>query len=296
MNISYDYYKIFYYAAKYRSFTRAASILFNSQPNVTRAVKNLESELGCTLFVRSNKGAELTPEGQKLYAYISSAVEQIQAGENAILAEKSIDGGTVTVSVTEIALHCHVLGILKSFRSKYPSVRIRLTNQSTVQAVSSVKDGLADIAVVSSPVDIERPLKKTIVKAVRDAAVCSAKFDELKGRRVTLGELSTYPLIMLGRQTKSHEFYSELFMKHNAVLEPEIEVATTNQILPLVKNNLGIGFVPTEFLTNDADTDKLTVIDLAEEIPERYICIVKNTERPSGTAVREFEKMLSGKS
>jgi len=46
MYISYDYYKIFYYVAKCGSFTRAADILLSNQPNLTRAVKNLEQELG----------------------------------------------------------------------------------------------------------------------------------------------------------------------------------------------------------------------------------------------------------
>ena len=64
MNISYDYYKIFYFVARYGSFTRAAEVLMNNQPNITRSIKNLEGELGCTLFVRSNRGVTLTAEGE----------------------------------------------------------------------------------------------------------------------------------------------------------------------------------------------------------------------------------------
>lgn len=267
-------------------------MLFSSQPNITRTVKNLETELGCTLFVRSNKGAELTPEGEKLYSYISAAVEQIQAGEEAISAEKSLQSGLVTVSVTEIALHCCVLPVLKDFRRKYPGVRIRLTNQSTIEAVNSVKSGLADIAVVSTPADIQKPLKEIVIKEINDTAVCSDKFKELKNRRISLRELAEYPLIMLGAQTKSHDFYEELFLKNNLVFNPEIEVATTNQILSLVKNNLGIGFVPTEFFETDSESEGIIAIDLAEQIPKRHISVVKNSGRPSGVAVREFEKML----
>ena len=62
MEVTYDYYRIFYYAAKYKSFSQAATILMSNQPNVTRAIHNLESQLGCRLFIRSNRGAELTPE------------------------------------------------------------------------------------------------------------------------------------------------------------------------------------------------------------------------------------------
>lgn len=59
MEVTYDYYRIFYYAAKYKSFSQAATILMSNQPNVTRAIHNLESQLGCRLFIRSNRGQSL---------------------------------------------------------------------------------------------------------------------------------------------------------------------------------------------------------------------------------------------
>ena len=80
MNINYDYYRIFYYVAKYQNFTQAATALMNNQPNITRIIRILENELGCNLFVRSNRGVKLTPEGEELYAHIRIAMEQIEMG------------------------------------------------------------------------------------------------------------------------------------------------------------------------------------------------------------------------
>lgn len=80
MNISYEAYRVFYYTAKTRSFTQAANALGNSQPNITRIIKNLERELGCTLFLRNNRHVELTAEGETLYRHVSAAFEQLQAG------------------------------------------------------------------------------------------------------------------------------------------------------------------------------------------------------------------------
>ena len=68
MNINFEYYKIFYYVAKYGSLTKAARVLGNSQPNITRAMNCLENEIHCTLFIRTNRGVRLTPEGERLYA------------------------------------------------------------------------------------------------------------------------------------------------------------------------------------------------------------------------------------
>ena len=72
MNINFEYYKIFYYVAKYHNFTKAAQVLESSQPNVTRAMNCLEQQMHSTLFVRTNRGVQLTPEGEKLYMYVGS--------------------------------------------------------------------------------------------------------------------------------------------------------------------------------------------------------------------------------
>ena len=56
MYVSYEHYRVFYYVAKCGNVTQAAKLLLNNQPNVTRTIKNLEAELGCTLFSRSNRG------------------------------------------------------------------------------------------------------------------------------------------------------------------------------------------------------------------------------------------------
>ena len=83
--ITYDYYRIFYYVAQYKSFTKAAAALGNNQPNITRCMNNLEAELDCKLFLRSNKGVLLTPEGHKLYEHVAIAFEQLALGEEAII-------------------------------------------------------------------------------------------------------------------------------------------------------------------------------------------------------------------
>lgn len=295
MNITYDYYRIFYYVAKYQSFTLAANALYSSQPNITRSIKRLEFDLGCTLFIRSNKGVELTPEGEKLYSHIAVAFEHIQAGEEELSLEKTLQSGLISISVTEIALHCLMLPVLKDFHKTYPGIRIKISNHSTPQALNSLKIGLSDIAIVTSPVDVSRPLKVIPLKPIKEVAVCSLYFSELAGKELTLEELTNYPLISLEKQTKSYEFYSNYFVKYGLTFNPEIEAATTDQVLPMVKNDLGIGFVPMEFIENDIDKNNLLVLDIKEKIPQRNICLVTNTEQPSSIVTRELEKNILGK-
>lgn len=292
MNISYDYYRVFYYTAKYKNITAAAKALMSNQPNITRTIKLLEEALGCTLFVRSNRGVTLTPEGEKLYLHISAAFEHIQAGEEELSLEKSLQSGILSVSVTEIALHCLMLPVFKQFHKTYPNIRIQLANNTTPQAINALKSGFSDIAVVTSKADADKSLKSIPIKNFRETAVCGGYFSELENKNVRLKDLLKYPIITTGRQTKSYEFYSRFFLNHGLEFNPDIEASTADLILPMVKNDLGIGFVPVSFVEECADRENLIVIDLYEQIPERTIYLVKNTNRSLPIAAKELEKMI----
>lgn len=290
MDIDTEYYKIFYYVARYRSFTKAAEALYANQPNVTRTIKKLESELGCTLFVRSNRSVSLTPEGEKLFAHIKIAFGHIKAGEEELSPEKRMQG-IVSVGATENTLHYVLLPVLKEFRGKYPDISLRVTNHNTVQALNALKNGLVDIAVVTSPVHLSSELQAVKVKSLNEAAVCSREYAALEGRRMTVKELSEYPLISLGAETMTFEFYSRFFIENGAVLSPDIEVATTDQILAMVQSGLGIGFVPDYFLRNCAEGELIT-IDLTPALPERSIYLIKRSGQPLSAAAKKLEEMI----
>ena len=118
MAVTYDYYRIFYYVAQYSSFTKAAEVLSNNQPNITRCMNILEHELGCKLFIRSNRGITLTPEGEQLYAHVAVAFEQIRMGEDEVRREVSLEQGVVTIGASETALNLLLLEKLSEFHEK----------------------------------------------------------------------------------------------------------------------------------------------------------------------------------
>lgn len=292
MEITYDYYRIFYYVAKYRSFTRAASILMNSQPNITRSMNNLERQLGCSLFIRSNRGVELTPEGQKLYSHVAVAFEQLQAAELELANDNSLQSGTVTMSASETALHGILLPGLRTFHNSYPGIRIRISNHSTSQAVQAVKNGLVDFAVVTTPTDVHRPLNEIRLKDFRELLVCSKRYSFLSKAPQRLAGLQDYPLITLARDTKTYEFYNNFYLEHGLVMSPDIEVATADQLIPTILHDLGIGFVPDTFVMNHAGKEQLYVIPLEEKIPVRSICLVEDKSRPLSVAANTLKNML----
>lgn len=287
MNISCDYYRIFYYVAKYKSFTRAAEATCSNQPNLTRAIKTLERQLDCTLFERTSKGVRLTEDGKELYEHVSVAFEHIQAGEEAISAKRSMEHGVVSIGATEIALRCYLLPILRRYHQAFPGVRIKILNVSSPQAVKLAENTLVDLAIVTTPVTLNAKLLTSKLARLQEVPVSSRDF-EIKGE-TTLERLAEYPIISLGSGTSTYEFYFEEFIKRGCHFSPDIEAATADQILPLVKHGLGVGFVPEQFLDSEQD---VCVIPLKKAIPMRDVVLVRKKGSSLSLPARKLLDML----
>ena len=291
MSVNYDYYRIFYYVAKYRSFTRAAEILLSSQPNITRTMNNLENELNCKLFLRTNRGVTLTPEGEKLFTHVKIAHEQLQTGELELANDRNLETGSISIGVSEIALHSVLLPVLRRFRQLYPGVRFRITNHSTAQAIASLKSGLVELALVSSPTGVMKPLKEFPLQEFRDIPIAGPHFKELADRSIRLSELAGYPIISLGPETKTHALLTDFFSSYGLTFTPDIEAATTDQILPMVKHDLGVGFLPESFIRDALAKKEVFCLNVIEQLPSRQICLVRDMSRPASIAAQKLEKM-----
>ena len=260
--ITYDYYRIFYYVAQYKSFTRAAEALHNNQPNITRCMNNLESELNCTLFLRSNKGITLTPEGKRLYEHVAIAYEQLSLGEDEIRQNRDLENGLVSIGASENALRLLLLPVLERF------------------------------AAVTSPLTIQKPLHKTHLASYREILIGGTKYKELASQIRSLNDLSGIPVIGLADGTGTRELYHRYFLSHGLMFAPDMEAATTDQILPMITHNLGIGFYPEELAAEAIARGSAYAIRLVEPIPEREICLVTNSSTQMSAAVRKVISFL----
>ena len=292
MAVNYEYYRSFYYVAKYQNLTLAAAAMKSSQPNLTRVMQNLEQQLGCRLFVRSNRGIVLTEEGETLYQHVAVAVEQLLQGEEALRRSVDLQTGTVYLGTSETALHELLLEEVRRFHQSYPAVRLKLRSYSTPKAIEALRCGEIDLAVVATPVEIQPPLRCQALKTFRDLLICGPDLAELQGRRLRLEELMDYPMVSLARETTAFAFYSRLYRRHGLELTADIEVATADLILPLVQNGLGIGFLPEDLARPALLRGQVRELFLEEPHPPRKICLIRDARRGLSVAARAFQTLL----
>lgn len=287
-----DYYRIFYYIAKHKSFSKAAKILNNNQPNLSRTMNNMENELGCKLLLRSHSGITLTPQGEQLYEHVASAMEQLLQGENEILANKSLEHGQLSIGASETALNIFLLSKLEHFHKQYPKVRIKISNHSSIQALEALEKGLVDIAIVTSPIDIKQSFQATSLYSFEEILIGGKEYEKLSHSTHTLSEITTYPMISLEKNTSTYNFYSQLFQNEQMNFHTDLEVATADQILPLVKHNLGIGFYPKELIQEELKDKNIYEIQTNIKKTERNILLVQDSTRLTNIATHKFIETL----
>ena len=293
VNTNFENYKTFYFVAKYGNITAAAETLYSEQPNVTRAIKNLERDLGCVLFTRSNKGVTLTPEGEKLYRRVSIAYEQIAAAEEELSRYNGFEEGILRIGVSETALHEVLLSALCKFHSLYPKIKFNLINLTNAQAIGAVKNQAVDFVLIATPFDLDKSLKSVPIKKFQDIVVCGERYKYLTGEKVRLEELTKHCIVSLNKTSKTYEYYRKIFGKYGLEFLPDIEVSTANQILPIVQNNLGIGFIPASFAEKEIANGEVFRLETEETIVPREVCLIKRADFSLSVAAKEFEKLLT---
>ena len=244
MDINFEYYKIFYYVAKYENITRAATALGSNQPNVTRVMKLLESQLGCRLFIREARGIRLTEEGERLYSHVEVAYSHLMNAQEEIGGPAILGGGSVEIGTTETALHLFLLDALHDFRQRYPEVKIKIHNHTTPETVRQLTGGRVDFAVITMPYELPATVSGFPVLDFEEILVGGTQYTDLCKTSLKLKDIRKYPWIGLGRESATYALYKDFFIQHGVDFEPDMEVETSDLMLPLIENNFGIGFVP----------------------------------------------------
>ncbi len=93
----------------------------------------------------------------------------------------------------------------------------------------------------------------------------------------------------MGQETTTYDFYNKIFLKYGIELNPDTEVATTDQIIPLVKSDLGMAFVPEPMARESIEKNEIVEISLKEKNSNREVCIVHDCQHPLNSAARKLK-------
>ena len=142
------YLKYFVEIAEQRSMRKAADSLYVTQPNLTRAMQNLEDEMGEKLLIRSNHGVSLTTTGESLYYYAQSVLNQMREIEALKRKDKEFMQNKLAVSVGDIILKDEImLNFYENLQTRHANISIYET--SIERVLRNVSELEAEIGIIS---------------------------------------------------------------------------------------------------------------------------------------------------
>ena len=293
MDINYELYKVFYHVASTLSFSEASKQLFISQSAVSQSIKVLEKKLNQTLFIRSTKRVQLTPEGEILLKHIEPAMNLIKKGENQLLEANTLNGGQLRIGASDTICRYFLVPYLNEFHKMYPNIHIKVTNRTSIECARLLDNGQVDFIITNYPNSgLSNTQNIQVIHDFSDVFVANETYFPLKDRMITLKELQSYPILMLDRKSTTSEFLHSMFQKHQLDLVPEIELSSNDLLIDLAKIGLGIAFVPDFCIPQQEEN--FFILNLEETLPKRQLVVVHNETLPISQAARQFIELLEG--
>ncbi len=294
MAVNLEYYRVFYYVVTCGGLTGAAAKLAISQPAVSQSIKQLEKQLGVTLFVRRARGVSLTGEGELLFAHIAKGYEQFLLGEQRLRQMQNKERGEIRIGASDMTLQFYLLPFLEQFHEKYPGIKVTVSNAPTPETLERLREGKIDFGVVSTPFDVSADIESFAVREIEDIFVAGRRFIPYKNRMLDLSELETLPIICLEGQTSTRSYMDDFLAEHGVTLHPEFELATSDMIVQFAKRSLGVGSVMREFARADMESGQLFELRFNQIIPKRQICVVTAVKMPESPAAGALLNLLKG--
>ena len=288
MNIDLELYRVFYVVAKNKHMTKASEELHISQPAISQSIKKLENQLGGSLFLRSNKGMELTEEGKMFYEYIKGALELINNAENEFTSFKDLSKGEIKIGCSTTLTKLILIDVIKKFHDEYPNININITNDLTYNLINNLKLGKLDFVIFNESNVKETNLNLQQIKKLKQGFIYNPKFYDDK---VTdFKDLNNVPLILQKEESNSRKLLDYIALQHNVKLIPSMEVASQELITEFVNIGLGIGFTMIDLATrNHKDLKELKI---NSKIPNINVYLATNKSVSLTFASKMFIKYL----
>ncbi|HHY91249.1 MAG TPA: LysR family transcriptional regulator [Clostridiales bacterium] len=293
MDVNFELYKVFYYVAKYLSFSAAASALYISQSAVSQSIKLLEKQLNSTLFFRHTKLVQLTPEGKLLFQHIEQAFHLIKAGEKSIQEIHSLQKGEVKIGASDTICKYYLLPYLKAFHQMYPDIQIRITNRPSPVCVELLKKGAVDISVVNLlPNALYEKIQVKEMKKIQDVLIAGKPFEHLRHHPISIRELEKYPLLLLEKNSTTRRIFEDFAQQHGATIAPEFELGSMDLLIQLTRIGLGISFVMLDAIEKELLNQEIFILKIKEELPQRSIGVLTNSTVPLSIAAQKFIELF----
>jgi DNA-binding transcriptional LysR family regulator len=258
--MNFDYLEGFLEVAKVRNFSRAASILYRTQPTLSQQIQRLEREFGGKLFDRDFKAVRLTQAGTTLRRYAEEILALRTEALDAIGQIKENPSGTLRIGTNDATCLYVLPNALAGFRRLYPQVQVSIYRNFSHKIVEKIQEGNLEVGIVSLP----RHIKGLEIIPIfsGELKVLLPPDHPLVGRKeITPEEISFYPLL-LPKTGRTRKMIEDLLRTYKRSLQISMELASVEVIKKYVSAGIGISLLPEAFAQAEVAAGTLKLVSV----------------------------------
>lgn len=268
-----------------QSYTKASEKLIVTQPMLTRAVQQLEDELGVQLIERTSRHFQVTDVGEKLHRAATGLLRQFDDVRRMVEDSRESASGEVRLSTPGVLLDVYFSGLLRDFYGLYPNIDINVIEEGSKLTAKAIASDQADLGMVMLPVTGVGDFETEIV--VRDVCqvVVSNEHPFAKRGAVRIKDLERERILTFGDTATLHDVFIEACGREGFRPHIAYKSLMTGFSFEMVALGLCAAVLPRPVISRYGPSE-LVSLPLVPEIPWDIALIYKPQRYQSTAAVR----------
>ncbi|MDI9223280.1 LysR family transcriptional regulator [Pantoea sp. EA-12] len=247
-----------------QSFTRAAEKLYVTQPTISKMLRQLEEELGCTLLLRDGRKLHLTDSGQAVYQRGLAILQEFHQLEAQIGDINELKTGELRLGIPPM-VGMQIAGSISAFRRRYPGVQLKIVESGGLTVQQAVLNGGLDIALTALPVDTDLPLKTLELMRHPLCVLLPRNAQWLNRSSLGLAELAAHPLLILNEEFSLNRQLMKAFQRQRLTPQIAVRSAQWDFLAAMVQAEMGLAILP-EPICQRLDKQSLLWLPLESEL------------------------------
>ena len=291
--LNFNHLRLFLAVAEYDGVTRAADAVFVSQPAVSKAVQELERQVGVPLLEHVGRRVALTEAGEILAGYARRIFTLAEEGKGAMDELRGLERGRLAIGAsTTIGIYL-LPAVMGAFHTRYPAISLALDIENVERVIRRLRAGAIDLALVEGPVR-GADLRMEPYQQDDLTLLVAPTHPFARAGGATLAGLATAPFLMREPGSGTREVVEAVLLRHGVVPNVAMEIGHTEAIKQAVAANLGVSILSTRTVRTEVDSGLLVAVPIAGMTISRMLLLAQRRDYRPSSAARAFLALLKG--
>ncbi len=274
------------------SFRTAAEMSYRSTSAVSAQIRQLEEQLGVTLFHRTTRNVRLTDEGEQLLACARRALMEVEEGLRKIQESADIRRGRVSLSCSPTLAATRLARVLAAFEKDYPGIEVFVRELSSEALMDSVRRREVDFGIgpviASHEFSFEPLLEDPLYALVPKRFITTTK------DTIALATLTNMPLLLLSQSNALREYLDTMLAERNLTMNTRYQFTQAQTLISMASAGLGAAILPRVVLPPviDPNTYALRIVSPSLSREMALITVRGQSLSPASRRLAELLKQL----